>query len=79
MIIHVINYCLGCDFVKIPFNKMFCSVKCFNQSKNICEEQNGKGSFGFDSSDIWKKPELHKRIKIKKKTEAQIVKEQGKY
>lgn len=78
MMLKIVNSCLSCDN-KIPMNKMFCSKKCFNESKRQCESQNGSGSFGFDASDIWLKPVLHKRTKIKKKTEAKLAKEEGRF
>lgn len=53
MKILLINTCLVCD-KEIPFgNKMFCSFKCLRETKKQCEEQNGKGTCGYDKSDVY--------------------------
>lgn len=52
--IKLVNKCLWCDEVEIPFDKMLCSNKCLNELKDAIEEQHGKGHYGYDMSDVYK-------------------------
>lgn len=79
MIIKIVNKCLNCGIKSIPFDKMLCSIKCLKETIRQCEKQNGKGTCGYDKSDVWLKPKLYKRNNIKKKTEAQLAKDEGRY
>ncbi len=48
--------CLGCDNL-IPIKKsmqgkMICSKECLKEIIKACEEQNGKGTCGYDMGDV---------------------------
>lgn len=68
--IKIINRCLWCE-KQIPFqlNKLLCSIKCLKEIVKSCEEQNGKGTCGYDKSDVILRPKLYKREPIKKQTD----------
>lgn len=81
--LHIIASCLQCE-KEIPLSqnikgKLFCSIKCLKDTIKSCEEQNGPGTCGYDKSEVCTIPKLYKRVKIKKQTEQQRVKKEGRY
>lgn len=59
MELRLIATCLVCDNeipIKESFKgKLFCSVKCLKETIKECEKQNGKGTCGYDMSDVAKR------------------------
>lgn len=53
--IQLSNKCLWCEEVNIPFDKMLCSKKCLKETIKACEDHNGKGTCGYDMSDVYLK------------------------
>jgi hypothetical protein len=84
--IHLISTCLYCE-KEIPFSqnmkgKLLCSLKCMHAinkaiKEDMIEKNDFRTGFGYDKSDVIKKPSLYKRSPIKKQTEADKVRREG--
>lgn len=56
-ILKIVTSCLWCEKV-MPWeaahkSKMICSMKCLGDLNKAIEKQNGKGSSGYDKSDVY--------------------------